>query len=256
METAGQSPQAVSGIAPSGSAAGSAAAVVPVQLVRALQHDLRAPVRHIKGFADLALQALSEGDTADVQASCQRVLQGVADLNVRIERLSAWARLASAQPVVGDVDLAAIAAQAVSTAINQGPRGASLAAGLQWRVSPKTCMARADARWLLEALLELISNSNQAVASVKSPIIAIDFDLTDGQARISVADNGIGLNAQQVQGLFQFFGRVHPGRQFTGTGMGLMIVQRIAQAHAGVIEVQSPSPLGEGCQVTMSWTMA
>ena len=251
METAGQGPQAVSGIAASGGAA-----AVPAQLVRALQHDLRAPVRHIKGFADLALQALSEGDAADAQASCQRVLQGVADLNLRIERLSAWARLASAQPVVGDVDLAAIVAQAVSAAGKQGLRDAALAADLQWRVSSTVCMVHADARWLLEALLELISNSNQAVASVKSPIIAIEFDVTDGQARVSISDNGIGLNAQQIQGLFQFFGRVHPGKRFAGTGMGLMIVQRIAQAHAGGIEVQSPSPLGDGCQFTMSWPMA
>jgi signal transduction histidine kinase len=52
---------------------------------------------------------------------------------------------------------------------------------------------------------------------------------------ISVADNGIGFNQQDETKMFSMFGRLHPHEEFRGSGMGLTICQKIANAHGGYI---------------------
>lgn len=52
---------------------------------------------------------------------------------------------------------------------------------------------------------------------------------------VSIADNGIGFNQRDEEKMFSIFGRLHPHEEFRGSGMGLTICQKIANAHGGYI---------------------
>jgi signal transduction histidine kinase len=69
-----------------------------------------------------------------------------------------------------------------------------------------------------------------------------------------VADNGIGMEAQEIGKLFQPFQRLHLRREYEGNGLGLSLCQHIAQTHGGSISVRSV--LGEGSRFVVKLPLA
>jgi signal transduction histidine kinase len=61
--------------------------------------------------------------------------------------------------------------------------------------------------------------------------------------KITVADNGVGFNPDYKKDLFKMFQRFH-GKQYSGTGIGLSICQKIAEAHGGFIDADGEEDKG------------
>jgi signal transduction histidine kinase len=73
--------------------------------------------------------------------------------------------------------------------------------------------------------------------------------LVDGQVRLCVEDNGIGIESSAQSRLFQMFYRVHGTDQYVGTGLGLAIVRKAAERMGGTVEVDST--LGKGSRFSL-----
>jgi signal transduction histidine kinase len=68
--------------------------------------------------------------------------------------------------------------------------------------------------------------------------------------RFDVTDNGIGMEADQLDGIFEVFQRLHTREEFEGTGIGLSICRKIVDRHGGDIKVRSQP--GEGSTFTIT----
>lgn len=83
--------------------------------------------------------------------------------------------------------------------------------------------------------MNLIGNAIKFASYREKPVIEVICKEEDGRLVSSVQDNGVGFNMIYVDKLFKVFQRLHSGKEFLGTGVGLAIVHRIIQRHKGKI---------------------
>ncbi|MCC6466173.1 MAG: PAS domain S-box protein [Planctomycetes bacterium] len=93
-------------------------------------------------------------------------------------------------------------------------------------------------------LQNLISNGLKFRKSEHPPSVHVSAEKHEGRVRITVADNGIGIESQYVQQLFQPFKRLHAAGRYEGSGIGLAVCRKIIERHGGTIGVTSTP--GEG----------
>ena len=106
-----------------------------------------------------------------------------------------------------------------------------------------------DAAGLEQALLNLLNNALEAVQpGVGAVTLRVDFDAAQECVRVSVSDNGEGMDDGTKRKLFQPF---HSTKGLKGTGLGLVVTKKIVDEHAGRIEVESELKKGATFTITL-----
>ena len=192
-----------------------------------VSHDLRAPLRHITGFAMM----LRESASSTLDAEGQRYLKTIVDAASRMGRLIddllAFSRVGRTQLASSPVDLNRLvqeARQEVSADID--------GRAVSWRVQ-NLPIVKGDPGLLRLVFVNLLSNALKY--SAKSPRIEIEVGVLperDGTV-LFVRDNGVGFDMQYAYNLFGVFQRLHSNDDFEGTGLGLANVRRIVMRHGG-----------------------
>ena len=95
--------------------------------------------------------------------------------------------------------------------------------------------AYGDAVLIRQVWYNLISNAFKFTRYKPKREVNIDSHLFNGGVKYRVCDNGIGFDMQYVDRIFGVFQRLHIAEEFEGTGVGLVIVQRIVRAHGGQV---------------------
>jgi len=192
-----------------------------------VSHDLRAPLRAISAFSsDLlkedAPQMRPGGrELLDrIVSSGQRMTQIIDDL-MRLSQLGRQ-RL-SKQPVT----ISSIVQAVLDELRTEQP---DRRIQVQVRDLPD-CVA--DPSLLKQVLVNLLSNAFKFTRNTASPLVEVGCCLQNNEKVYFVRDNGAGFDMQHAQNLFGAFQRLHSEQEFQGTGIGLTIVQRIIQRHAG-----------------------
>ena len=88
--------------------------------------------------------------------------------------------------------------------------------------------------WALSTQVPAYENAVKFRAA-RSPTITIEAYETDQEIRLSVADNGIGIDAKFADKIFEMFYRLHDDEEYEGTGIGLAVCRKIINDHAGRI---------------------
>ncbi len=200
-------------------------------------HDLQEPLRKISLMTDL--MAIQCSDKLDDNG--RRQLQGIADGSRRmgqlIKDLLDYARLTKSDSSAEETDLNAVLKQVLSDLeirINEK----------QARVSFDTLpTVTAEKARLHHVFLNLISNALKFSRS-EPPEIHVTSHEENGFVRISISDNGIGIDPLFSAKIFQVFQRLHSRHKYPGTGIGLAICKKVVEHHGGKIWVESK--LGEG----------
>lgn len=104
---------------------------------------------------------------------------------------------------------------------------------------------------LIQLFQNLIGNGIKYQPPSQTPLIHIDVNEITGAWHITVKDNGIGIDRQHYDQIFEMFRRLHSADEYVGTGMGLAIVKRIVEKHRGRIWVESKPGQGSAFHFTI-----
>jgi signal transduction histidine kinase len=192
-----------------------------------VSHDLRAPLRHIAGFADM----LETGSQAldDAGRRCvQKISQAAGRMGQLIDDLLVFSRMGRSEMQAGTVNLGSLL-QEVLVEFQPDAKDRSI----DWKIGPlpSVCGDRAMLRLVLG---NLVSNALKYTGKSANPRIEIGVAQdTDREVVIFVRDNGVGFDMAYASKLFGVFQRLHRADEFEGTGIGLANVQRIIHRHGG-----------------------
>ena len=97
---------------------------------------------------------------------------------------------------------------------------------------------------LIQVLVNLVLNAVKFVSPEKRAIVNIRDEKRDGYVRVWVEDNGIGIAPEHQGRIFRIFERLHGRETYTGTGVGLAIVEKAVTRMKGRVGVESE--MGKG----------
>ena len=201
----------------------------------AASHDLRAPLRAIRGFLGLLANEAEPalGETArDYLGRSRRAAERMDSL---LNALLAYARLRKAS-APREVDFQAVAEQVVADLAEPITQAC---ASVELGQLPRLL---GDPDRLYQLLLNLLSNALKFRRAESAPVIRIAAQPQPDGVLFWVDDNGIGIAPAFRQQVFVAFSRLHDQSSYDGSGLGLTICQQIVEQHGGRIWVES-SPL-------------
>lgn len=192
-----------------------------------VSHDLRAPVRHIDGFATLlqrhegALDEQGRRHLDTISESAKRMGQLIDDLLV-------FSRIGRAELRHVTVNLDQLVQDAIRD-LEPEIRGRNIV----WKQDPLPTVV-GDAAMLRQVFVNLLANAVKYTRLTDPARIEITCTTTTAEEIVvSVRDNGVGFDMQYVDKLFGVFQRLHRQDEFEGTGIGLANVRRIVLRHGG-----------------------
>ncbi|PTA67186.1 ATP-binding protein [Deinococcus arcticus] len=211
-----------------------------------VSHDLRAPVRHIAGFADLLSRALDDETRAQPKvARALQVIEGAAaQMNALIDAMLNLSRAGRHELRLAQVDLGALT-RSVLAELQPELQGRDL----QVQVGELPTVY-ADAALLRQVLANLLGNAVKYTARSEHARIEVWAEDTPGGWTVHVRDNGVGFDPRYSHKLFGVFQRLHRAEDFGGSGVGLANVRRILQRHGGSWSAQGQP--GEGATFSFS----
>jgi PAS domain S-box-containing protein len=214
------------------------------EFLSSMSHELRSPLNAILGFAQL-MESGAPPPTPSQQASLEQILKGGWYL---LDLINDILDLASIEAGQTHLTMESVALNAVLLDCQSliAPLAVARSVTLGFPQLPATCSVQADPTRLKQVLINLLSNAikyNQLGGSVEVTCAS----LVPGRLRISVHDSGVGLSRQKLDQLFQPFNRLgQEAGSTSGTGIGLVVSQRLVQSMGGDMGVESRE--GEGSQ--------
>jgi PAS domain S-box-containing protein len=201
-----------------------------------VSHDLRAPLRHIHGFANALAQRL-ESTEAIADPKIASYIQTIQDSSIRmtqlIDGLLALSR-AGRQPLAQvSVSVRELVEAAIALIKSQTPTDRQI----EFIVGDLPTID-GDPVLLRQVFANLIDNAVKFSGDRQPARIEIGTLLGDNTT-IFVKDNGVGFQMEYAEQMFGAFQRLHSQKEFKGTGIGLAIVQRIIHRHGGKIWAES-----------------
>ncbi|CTP91319.1 histidine kinase [Xanthomonas translucens pv. arrhenatheri] len=210
-----------------------------------VSHDLRAPLRHVAGFADKLARHL--GDAADEKSRHYLEVIGTSARRMAslIDDLLVYSRLGRSALRLQAVDMQSLVAETRSVLdANYQSDHAGSGHRIEWSVAPLPILV-ADENMMRQLWLNLLGNAVKYSARREVAVIEVGYQLqADGSHRFSVRDNGAGFDMAYATKLFGVFQRLHKASEYTGTGIGLASVRRVLTRHGGHIWADAAPDMG------------
>jgi len=203
-----------------------------------VSHDLRAPLRIINGFAQILIEDYSDKIDEAGQKIMGRIMGNARRMGRLIDDLLDFSRLGRAEIKLSQINMNAAVTEVMEELVNSG---ISLPNEL---LIENLSTAIGDFNLIKQVWSNLISNAIKYSGKKEFPRIEIGMIRDTSKSIYFIKDNGDGFDMQYYSKLFGVFQRLHKESEFTGTGVGLALVQRIILRHGG--RVWAESKPGEG----------
>jgi len=203
------------------------------QFTSIVSHDLRQPLTTIKSFAELLLMKYGNLLTGKPEQFIKYIIDASEQMDQLIRDLLAYARIGG----INTVQLQQLNSQELidQVLINLNAEIEKKQANITINQVPNVIGDRSK---LMELWQNLISNGLK-YCDRKKPIIKISGREEKENWLFEIKDNGIGIEKEYYDKIFQIFQRLHPKGEYEGTGVGLAICQKIVDFHGGRIWVES-----------------
>ncbi|AKC85497.1 sensor histidine kinase [Pseudoxanthomonas suwonensis] len=212
-----------------------------------VSHDLRAPLRHVAGFADKLGRHLGDGLDDKGKHYLDVIGNSARRMSSLIDDLLVYSRLGRNAMKLQAVDMQSLVQEtrAVLDANRQADAEEGLAAHrIEWRIAPLPIVV-ADENMMRQLWLNLLGNAVKYSARREPAVIEVAVEPTpEGGHHFSVRDNGVGFDMEYAGKLFGVFQRLHKASDYPGTGIGLASVRRVVTRHGGRVWAESAPDQG------------
>jgi signal transduction histidine kinase len=209
----------------------------------ALSHDLQTPLRTISMFAE-RLAANHKSADEDELASVRFIGEGVESMQAMIRGLLEYATASHMEDQRGVADVNVVLKTVLQDLRSQiEESGAAVQTGELPTVD-------GDETRIRQLFQNLISNAIK-YSGKRKPEIGISARSGRREWTFCVRDNGIGIDMRHAEKIFGLFARLHPGSNYTGTGIGLAVCRAIVEGHGGRIWVESEPGKGSSFLFTL-----
>ena len=216
-----------------------------------VSHDLKEPLRGVKAFAKLLMEDYSKKVDEEGKEHLRTILDSSSRMTGLIEDLLNLSRIGRIKNIEPDVDLNDILSDVKKNlAYSLEEKNADLKIGAGFPTL--TC----DRVRIREVFSNLISNAIKYSKKGTKPIVELGYSDKPGFYEFYVKDNGIGIEKEYYDKVFQIFQRLHAKGEYEGTGAGLTIVKKIIENHGGKIWVASEVGIGSTFYFTLPKSQA
>jgi two-component system, sensor histidine kinase and response regulator len=199
-----------------------------------VSHDLRTPLRHIHGFAEMLNKRIAEG----LDAVSAKYLANITDASLRMSRLIddllSFSRVTRLNMRKVRVDMRTLLDECIRELAPE-----TSGRNIVWEIG-ELPEVEGDPSMLKQVLANLLSNAVKFTGKVSRAIIEIQaVPEKENEVTFLVRDNGAGFDMEYSDKLFGVFQRLHTQQDFEGTGIGLANVRRIITRHGGRVWAES-----------------
>jgi PAS domain S-box-containing protein len=192
-----------------------------------VSHDLRAPLLHISGYVDMLENEASSRLDERSKEHLQTIADGARQMGNLIDALLDFSRMGRSEMRRLTVDVAGLVEEARRTLRRETENRE-----VEWSIG-ELPEAQGDPVMLRQVIINLLSNALKYTRTRSRAKIEIGANPGKREDVFFVRDNGVGFDMQYAGKLFGVFQRLHPAREFEGTGIGLANVRRIILRHGG-----------------------
>ncbi|MGH7761040.1 MAG: sensor histidine kinase [Candidatus Dormibacteraceae bacterium] len=208
-------------------------------------HELRTPLTSIRGYSEMLRRGANESPN-DAELARRRIEEESVRMSTLVDDMLLIARLDQGRPLERKpVDLQAIAADAAADARAVAPRREITL------TAPRPVVVEGDDLRLRQVIGNLVRNA--LVHTPQQTAVEIGVSTQNGTGRMSIVDHGPGLQAKEIEHIFEPFYRADPSRSRDsgGAGLGLSIVSAVVSAHGGQVTVKETSGGGVTFEVDL-----
>jgi signal transduction histidine kinase len=207
------------------------------QFAYVASHDLQVPLRSVVGFCQI-LQAQFDGRLGeDADQYLHFIVTGAVRMQALIRELLAFSRLGHGDAAFAPVDCAALLELTRETL-----QPAILESGATIDSTPLPVVQGSEGE-IGRLFQNLIGNAIKFRGDRK-PLIQVSAKRDGDRWLFAVRDNGIGIQPEQCERVFEIFQRLHRQDEYEGTGIGLAICRKVVERHGGRIWVESEAGSG------------
>ncbi|WP_181700218.1 ATP-binding protein [Chthonobacter albigriseus] len=213
-----------------------------------ISHDLRAPFRHIVGYAELLSERYGEQFDEKARHFLHNITESAHTAGKLVDDLLHFSQLGRVQVHPVRVDMNKLMSEVIrSLAFETRDRE------IEWHISDLP-PATGDAGLIRQVLFNLVSNAVKYTRGRTPALILVSGRVAETpggrETAYTVSDNGIGFDMAYVDKLFQVFQRLNRSEDFEGTGIGLALVRRIVERHGG--RTEAIGEIGRGATFTFA----